>query len=256
MREALLQELASRLDEAATDAKPIAQLSNEVTLTLPEAYAVQALTVARRLSRGDSRVGMKMGFTSRAKMAQMGVHSMIWGRLTRGMVEEEGGVLKHARYIHPRVEPEVAFLLKKRLVGRVTGPEALSAVEAIAPALELIDSRYRDFKFSVADVIADNSSSSSLVVGPWQSPATDFSNLGIVLSLNGAPKQIGSTAAILGSPLRSLVAAAALVAEGGEALEPGSIVMAGGATAAEALAPGTRVLLEMERLGRMSFEIA
>jgi 2-oxo-3-hexenedioate decarboxylase len=255
-RESLLHELAGRLDEAAATATPIAQLSAEVTLTLAEAYTVQALSVARRIARGEPRIGMKMGFTSRAKMAQMGVHAMIWGRLTRAMAVEEGGVVKHARFIHPRVEPEVAFLLKKRLVGHVTAPEALSAVEAVAPALELIDSRYRDFKFSLSDVVADNSSSSSFVLGPWQSPGDDFANLGLVLSINGEPKQIGSTAAILGSPLRSLVAAAALVAEGGETLEPGSIVMAGGATAAEPLLPGTRVLLEMERLGRMSFEIA
>jgi 2-oxo-3-hexenedioate decarboxylase len=254
-RESLLHELAGRLDEAATSATPIAQLSAEVTLTLPEAYTVQALSVARRVARGEPRIGMKMGFTSRAKMAQMGVHDMIWGRLTRAMSIEECGVVKHGRYIHPRVEPEVAFLLKKRLVGRVTALEALSAVEAVAPALELIDSRYRDFKFSLADVIADNSSASSFVIGPWHGPETDVSNLGIVMSLNGEPKQIGSTAAILGSPLRSLVAAALLVAEAGESLEPGSIVMAGGATAAEALSPGTRVLLEIERLGRMSFEI-
>jgi 2-oxo-3-hexenedioate decarboxylase len=255
-RESLLHELAGRLDEAATSATPIAQISADVSLTLAEAYTVQALSVARRVARGEPRIGMKMGFTSRAKMAQMGVHAMIWGRLTRAMAEEEGGVVKHGRYIHPRVEPEVAFLLKRRLAGRVTVPEALSAVEAVAPALELIDSRYRDFKFALADVVADNSSASSFVLGPWQSAATDVANLGIVLSLNGEPKQIGSTAAILGSPLRSLVAAAALVAEAGESLEPGAIVMAGGATAAEALAPGTRVLLETERLGRMSFEIA
>ena len=133
-RESLLHELAGRLDEAATSATPIAQLSAEVTLTLPEAYTVQALSVARRVARGEPRIGMKMGFTSRAKMAQMGVHDMIWGRLTRAMSVEECGVVKHGRYIHPRVEPEVAFLLKKRLVGRVTALEALSAVEAVAPA--------------------------------------------------------------------------------------------------------------------------
>jgi 2-oxo-3-hexenedioate decarboxylase len=254
-RESLLHELAGRLDEAAMSATPIGQLSAEVTLTLPEAYSIQALSVARRVARGEPRIGMKMGFTSRAKMAQMGVNAMIWGRLTRAMAEEEGGVVKHARFIHPRVEPEVAFLVRKRLIGHVTAPEALSAIEAVAPALEIIDSRYRDFKFSLADVVADNSSASGFVLGPWHSPSIDVDNLGIVMSLNGVAKQVGSTGAILGSPLRSLVAAAALAAEGGEALEPGSIVMAGGATAAEELAPGTRVLLEMERLGRMSFEV-
>jgi len=254
-REKLLNDLAARLDEAARTATPTAQLSAEVTLTLAEAYAVQALSIARRMARGDARVGMKMGFTSRAKMQQMGVDSMIWGRLTRGMSLEEGGIAARAAYVHPRIEPEVAFLIKRRLSGPVSALEALSAVEAVAPALELIDSRYQDFKFSLTDVIADNTSASGFVLGAWQRPDADVSNLGLVLSLNGETKQVGSTAAILGSPLRSLVAASALVAEAGEALEPGSVVMAGGATAAEALSPGTRVLLEMERLGRVALEV-
>ncbi len=255
-RESLLHALAARLDEAARTATPIAQLSAEVTLTLEEAYAVQALSLALRAARGEPRIGMKMGFTSRAKMVQMGVDAMIWGRLTRAMALEEGGTVAHEQYVHPRVEPEVAFLIKRRLTGRVTMPEALAAVEAVAPALELIDSRYRDFKFSLTDVIADNTSAAGLVLGPWHRPDQDVANLGIVLSFDGEPRQIGSSAAILGSPLRSLVAAAALVAEADEALEPGSVVMAGGATTAEALAPGTHVLLEMERLGRVAFDVS
>jgi 2-oxo-3-hexenedioate decarboxylase len=254
-RAALLHELAARVDDAARKAAPIAQLSAETSLTLQEAYTVQALSITRRVDRGEPRVGIKMGFTSRAKMAQMGVDAMIWGRLTRGMLLEEGGTVERARYIHPRVEPEVAFLIKHRLRGKVTAAEALAGVEAVAPALELIDSRYRDFKFSLTDVVADNSSAAGFVLGPWHRPDEDVSNLGIVLQLDGEAKQIGSTAAILGSPLRSLVAACALADEGDEALEPGSVVMAGGATAAEALAPGTRVLLEMERLGRVAFEV-
>jgi 2-oxo-3-hexenedioate decarboxylase len=254
-REQLLHDLAARLDDAARTATPIAQLSTEVTLTLQEAYAVQALSVARRVARGEARIGMKMGFTSRAKMAQMGVDAMIWGRLTRGMAVDEGGTVERKRYVHPRVEPEVAFLIKRRLSGRVTAPEALSAVEAVAPALELIDSRYQDFKFSLTDVVADNSSAAGFILGGWRRPDLDVSNLGIILQLDGGARQIGSTAAILGSPVRSLVAASALAADAGEALEAGSVVLAGGATAAEVLAPGTRVLVEIEHLGRVAFEV-
>jgi 2-oxo-3-hexenedioate decarboxylase len=133
----------------------------------------------------------------------MGIDEMIWGRLTDAMLIEDGGSIVFERYVHPRVEPEVAFLLHTPLAASVTPPAALAAVAAVAPALEIIDSRYRDFRFSLTDVVADNSSSSSFVIGPWASPTTDISNLGMILSIDGVARQIGSSAAILGHPIRS-----------------------------------------------------
>lgn len=250
-----IQAFAKILDDAATGPKAVAQLSHANQYSIADAYAIQKDLVGRRLGRGAHRVGMKMGFTSRAKMVQMGLFDMIWGRLASDMVLEDGGPMPFAKYVHPRVEPEIAFLLKRDLVGRITPVEALAAVEAIAPAMEIIDSRYDNFKFALNDVIADNSSSSGFVTGAWHSPAIDFANLGLLLNLNGAPKQIGSTAAILGHPLRSLVAAARFAEQAGEPLKAGWIVMAGGATAAEALAPGQYVELEMQHLGRVAFTV-
>nr|WP_246351827.1 fumarylacetoacetate hydrolase family protein [Sphingobium subterraneum] len=208
-----------------------------------------------RYERGERRIGIKMGFTSRAKMAQMGIDEMIWGRLTDGMLQEEGGVVKFTRYVHPRVEPEIAFLLKAPLPAKVSPMEAMAAVEAVAPALEIIDSRYKDFRFSLTDVIADNSSSSGLVIGNWNSPRQDLSNLGIVLEINGQIRQVGSSAAILGHPVRSLVAAARLAAAADEPLQAGDIVMAGGATGAEALSPGMHVCVRVDRLGKAEFSV-
>lgn len=245
--------IAERLDDAAHNASAIKQLTEN--LTIEQAYEIQKLSIDRRLSRGEKRIGMKMGFTSRAKMVQMNVSDMIWGRLTDAMIEEEGGTIQLSNYIHPRVEPEVVYLLRKPLAGRITPLLALDAVEAIAPALEIIDSRYDDFKFSLTDVVADNCSSSGLVIGNWQWPDTDVSNLGLILSVNGKPMEFGSTAAILGNPIRSLVAAARMVAEAGEELPAGSLVMAGGATAAVALSSGERIELELESLGRASFSV-
>jgi 2-oxo-3-hexenedioate decarboxylase len=131
----------------------------------------------------------------------------------------------------------------------------MTAVGAVAPALEIIDSRYKDFKFSLTDVVADNSSSSGFVVGPWSRPDQELANLGMVLSFDGRPVQIGSTAAILGHPARSLAAAARMAGSAGERLEAGWIVMAGGATAAEALRPGVYVQLEVQSLGTVSFSV-
>lgn len=245
--------LAQRVDDAARHARAIAQFGEAERLTTSDAYAIQASSVARRLERGERRSGVKMGFTSRAKMVQMGVHDVIWGRLTDGMALEEGNAVSLSRYVHPRVEPELAFLLARPLPSRVSLVEALDCVAAVAPALEVIDSRYENFRFSLTDVIADNASSSGYLIGAWADPLRDFSNLGLVLSIDGQPRQIGSTAGILGHPLRSLVAAARLAAEAGEPLQAGWIVMAGGATAAEKLEPAKHVRCEMQGLGSVEF---
>jgi len=250
-----ITELATILDDAARQARAVAQIDAEGRLSLEDAYAIQKASIERRLARGEKRAGIKMGFTSRSKMVQMGISDLIWGRLTTGMQIEEGSSIDLSRFVHPRVEPEIAFVLKKPLPGMVTAAEALSCVEAVAPALEIIDSRYRDFKFSLTDVVADNASSSGFVIGAWNDPREDFSNLGLTMNVNGVAVQIGSTAAILGHPLRSLVAAARLAAAAGEPLQAGAVVMAGGATAAEWIKPGSYVSIEMERLGHAGFHV-
>lgn len=252
-----LEALAVQLDDAQREVRAIPQLTkSRPGLTTSEAYAIQAMSVARRIARGEVRIGVKMGLTSRAKMVQVGVDEAAWGRLTDAMLLEEGGTLSKSAFIHPRLEPEIAFLLKKRLKGKVSPVEALSAVEAIAPAMEVIDSRFENFKFALPDVVADNTSSSGLVLGAWHNPASvDFSNLGMVLLVNGRPAQIGSSAAILGHPLRSLVSAARLTAEWGEALEPGDIIMAGGATAAHPASVGETISLEVQNLGGCSITV-
>ncbi len=247
---------ARTLDEAAANAKATRQLSDKETLTESEGYDIQAASIGRRVARGEKRVGVKMGFTSRAKMIQMGIDDMIWGRLTDSMVIEDGETISMADYVHPRVEPEIAFLLGRPLAGTVTGAEALAAVEAVAPAMEIIDSRYRNFKFSLADVVADNCSSSGFVVGSWQDAEADLGNLGMILEFNGRPRQIGSSAAILGNPVRALVAASRLSTAAGEPLQAGWIVMAGGATAAEALSPGDYVRNCVQHLGTVAFSVA
>jgi 2-oxo-3-hexenedioate decarboxylase len=250
-----LDGLARTLDEAAARAHATPQLP--AGLPLDDAYSVQARSIARRHARGERRAGYKLGFTSPAKMAQMGLSEVIWGRLTDAMVLADGGQAAPGRFIHPRVEPEVCFLLGEPLEGTVTPLGALRAVAGVAPALEVIDSRYQDFRFSLADVVADNCSAAAIVVGPWSDPArVDVANLGLVLEVDGAVAQVGSTAAILGHPVRSLVAAARLVAAAGERLEAGDLLLAGGATEAVAIGPGSRVRVEMERLGGAGFRLA
>jgi 2-oxo-3-hexenedioate decarboxylase len=248
-------EYARLLDDAARNAAEVAQFDPQGIFSLNDAYAIQASSIQLRLDRGEARAGVKMGFTSRAKMVQMGLSDVIWGRLTSGMQIEEGSEIPSSRFVHPRAEPELAFVLKRPLAGHVSGPEALAAVEAIAPAIEIIDSRYQNFKFSLPEVIADNASSSGFVIGTWHSPHVDFSNLGLTLSIDGRVTQVGSTAALLGDPLRSLVAAARLSAACDEPLQAGWVVMAGGATPAEWIRPRQYVSVEMQGLGRAGFQL-
>jgi 2-oxo-3-hexenedioate decarboxylase len=250
-----IEKTALAVDQAARNATAIPQFSETMDMTVDEAYLVQALSMEQRYGRGERQVGIKMGLTSRAKMQQVGVDEVIWGRLTNAMLVEDGGEVDISNYVHPRAEPEVAFLMRKPLSGPVSPAQALAAVEAVAPAIEIIDSRYKDFKFSLTDVVADNSSSSGFVVGPWTRPDTDTSNLGVVFEFDGRPIQIGSTAAILGHPLRSLAAGSKMLGASMMTIEEGWIVMAGGITAAEALRPGIYVSNTVENLGRVGFSV-
>ena len=251
-----LNAIAKIVDDAARTATAIPQLSETGhDLTLEEAYAVQALSLQRRYDRGERQAGVKMGFTSEAKMKQMGLKEMIWGRLTDVMLVPNGGEIDLKDYVHPRVEPEICFRLKSPLAGEVTPEQALAAVDAVAPALEIIDSRYQNFKFNLPDVVADNSSTSSYVVGDWYPADTDIADLAMTITFDGEEVQSGSTAAILGHPLRALAGAARLVAKDGGRLEAGWHIMAGGATAAEALTPGIEVRLETQNMKPVTFSV-
>jgi 2-oxo-3-hexenedioate decarboxylase len=244
--------LAQGLDEAAAQARAVAQFAPG-SFNLAQAYDIQRASMARRVARGDGIRGIKLGFTSRAKMVQMGVNDLIWGWLTEAMIEEEGGTVDLARYIHPRVEPEVCFLTRRTIDRPITALEAVDVIEAVAPALEIIDSRYENFKFTLEDVVADNCSSAGLVVGPWSRNFDGLANAGVGVAFDGRQVLAGSTAAILGNPLRSLVQASRLLAECGQSLPAGSLIMAGAATAAQALRPSLHVQCEINGLGRVEF---
>ena len=240
MSQSKIAKVAQILDNAAHTAQEVDQFAPG-HFTLPEAYEIQRASIDHRVQRGEKMVGIKLGFTSRAKMIQMGVDSLIWGLLTDGMLEEEGAVVDLKRYIHARVEPEVCFVTRKAIDGPLTALEAVDYLEAVAPAMELIDSRYRNFKFTLEDVVADNCSSAGLVVGAWSRKFDALDNAGVRMQINGRNVQVGSTAAILGQPLRSIVQASRLLHGAGMSLPAGSLIMAGAATAAEALAPGMTV---------------
>lgn len=250
-----IKEIAFILDNAARNRKPVEQFSGPDAFDVATAYEIQRESLALRMARGEKSIGIKLGFTSRAKMDQMGVDRLIWGPLTDGMLHDEGGRVRLDDFIHPRVEPEICFLTKRDIDRPLSLIELHSYIDGAAPAIEIIDSRYNDFKFSLPDVIADNCSSSGLVVGPWSPIPKDSSNLGVVLCFNGQPMQGGSTASVLGNPLRAIVMASQLIAETGGLLPAGSLLMSGGITAAEPIGRGMHISAAVASVGCIEFDV-
>ncbi|WP_408898021.1 2-keto-4-pentenoate hydratase [Nocardioides sp. R1-1] len=245
-------ELARVLDEATRTGEAVPQLSDGRALDLADAYAIQRAGIALREQRGERVAGAKLGFTSRAKAAQMGVSDVIIGTLTDTMAAT--GTLDLTRSIHPRVEPEVAFLLGSDVDPGAPDADLAAAVTHVAPALEVIDSRYRDFRFSLADVVADNTSASAYVVGEWVPVADvrarlDLAALPVVLHVDGVEAARGSTADILGDPWAALPALQRMAARHGQPLRRGGVLLAGAATAAVPLQAGVLVTATVAGLG-------
>ncbi|WP_022891409.1 2-keto-4-pentenoate hydratase [Agromyces subbeticus] len=249
---------AAALDKAQRTASPIRRLAPDATIGLGTAYAAQHALIARRLARGEHVVGVKLGFTSRAKAQQMGVSDVIIGTLTDAMRIDDGGTFDPRTAIHPRIEPEVAYLLGTDLDEvDADARGSASAIAAVAPALEIIDSRYRDFRFSLDDVVADNTSAAAFAIGQWADPAHagDLGNRGVRLEIDGRPVQTGSTAAVLGHPHRAITAARRLAAAHGFALSAGMVLLAGAATAAVPVPARGCIEAVVTGLGRVSVRV-
>lgn len=234
-----LKELASRLSQAWVCAQEIEPLTKEFPdLTIDDAYQTQELLVQLRCERGDKRVGYKMGLTSKAKMEQMNLNSPIYGILMKNtqVACEERFSLKGT--IHPKIEPELAFRISKDVRGVLSMEEARQVCSGVCAALEVVDSRYKGFKyFSLPDVIADNCSASHFILSEqWVSPKQiDLSGLLLSMKVNGKVAHEASSSAVLGNPLNSVIELSRLLVAHGKYLPEGSIVLAGAATQAVAL---------------------
>ncbi|RFU40712.1 4-oxalocrotonate decarboxylase [Actinomadura logoneensis] len=220
--------------------------ASEPRLDVSAAYDVQRAGIELRRRSGERFAGVKMGFTSRAKMVQMGVDDVIWGQLTDRMLIESTAEV--SGLIHPRVEPEIVFLVGRDVT---RAADVDTAVAGVAVGYEILDSRYDGFKFTLADVIADNASASGFGVGAWRDPrdVAGLANVGMILEIDGRVVQTGSSAAILGDPMRALRAAARLATDAGIVLRAGDIVLAGAATAAVPLPKDAHVRVTGAGLG-------
>ena len=250
-----LQELAREVDEAAVNATPIPQLSLKHQFSEQDAYEIQKRSISLRYQRGEKPLGIKLGFTSKAKMEQMGVHDLIWGRLTDAMLIKNGGDLKLEKFIHPRAEPEICFLVGKTIDRPLGMQEAKEHIIGVCAAMEIIDSRYEQFKFSLEDVIADNCSSAGFVLGPWHPRSVNLSDLAIELKVDNKVVHKGGSKAILGDPWESVVAAARLSHQYGETIPKGSYILAGAATPAIYVEKGQVVSANVALLGEIKVTV-
>jgi 2-keto-4-pentenoate hydratase len=243
------------LDAYATREGVEPPTASEPGLTLEDAYAVQLLQVDAWRLLGERVVGHKVGLTSAAMQAQLGVDEPDYGHLTDRMVHAADAPIASSLFLQPRIEPEVAFVLGRDLTGPgVTVATAAAAVELVLPALEIIDSRVRDWRITLLDTIADNASSGGIVLGTRAVRVTDvdLELSGCVLRRNGAVVGTGAGAAVLGSPLVALAWLANTLGERGVPLEAGHVVLPGSITAAVPVTAGDTVTATFGGIGSVT----
>jgi 2-keto-4-pentenoate hydratase len=222
---------------------------------LSVAYEIALAQVRAWEKAGDTVKGHKVGLASRAIQRQMRVAQPDFGHLTMSMFHLEHQPIPAETYIQPRIEPEVAFVLARPLRGPgVTIAEAAAAVDFTLPALEIVDSRIRDWNIGIFDTVADNASSGGVVLGsrPVRLNDVDLRLAGCNLYVNGTLVATGAGGAVLGSPLNALVWLANTVGPLGVTLEPGHVVLPGSMTGAVPVAPGDTVVAEIAGLGTVT----
>ncbi len=254
--ESAIDQAASALLGAYASGVPIPPLAEKFgPLTIDDAYQIQLHQVRRWSAAGRRVAGHKVGLTSGAMQRQLGVTQPDFGHLMTDMFFTEHAALPRDRFLQPRVEPEVAFVLKRGLAGPgVTVADAVSAVEYVLPALEVIDSRIADWKIGLVDTIADNASSGGVVLGsrPVRIADADLRLAGCVLMRNGEIAGTGAGGAVLGSPINALVWVANVLGARGVSLEPGHVVLPGSMTAAIPFDSGDVVTSTVAGLGSVT----
>ncbi|MEM5537663.1 2-oxo-3-hexenedioate decarboxylase [Neptuniibacter pectenicola] len=251
-----IEQLAEHCENAELQAYEITKITDDFPdMTYKDAFDIQWEIRRRKEARGHKIVGMKMGLTSWAKMAQMGVEQPCYGFLADYFAVPDGGEIKIDELIHPKIEAELAFVTKAPLKGPgVHIADVLRATDFVMPAVEIIDSRYKDFKFDLKSVIADNSSSSRFVAGGTMAKAEDLDlkNIGVVMELNGEVVQVGAGAAVLGHPASSVAMLANMLGERGEEIPAGTYIMIGAITAAVQVNKGDSFTVRYQDLGTVS----
>lgn len=248
--------LADKVQHAQDHTHTLTKLTDDFPqLTVDDGYDVVDELVRRWEARGDRVVGRKAGLTSKAKMQQMGVHVPGFGVLLASYARPENGTIEMDTLLHPKVEAEIAFVMKDELHGDVTLEQVIAATDYVIPAVEVIDSRYEKFKFDLPSVIADNSSSARYVTGgrPRDPKGLDLRTIGVVIERNGEIQALGASAAVLNHPAQAIVMLVRHLSDRGQSLPAGSFVMTGGITEAIPVSRGDNVVARFQDMGSISF---
>jgi 2-oxo-3-hexenedioate decarboxylase len=248
--------LAEHLENAELNVRDVTMITaDHPDMDWDDAYAIQDEIKRRKEARGNKTVGLKAGLTSFAKMKQMGVETPVFGFVSDYMARLDGGDIKLSELIHPKVEAEICIVTKTALYGPGCNVAAvMAATDFVLPAVEIIDSRYRDFKFDLKSVIADNTSSSRFVIGgrSRELGELDLRTLGVVLEINGEIQSMAAGAAVLGNPLAAVAMMANHLSERGQHIPAGTFVMTGGVTEAILVKAGDSVSVRFQDLGTVS----
>jgi 2-keto-4-pentenoate hydratase len=255
-RDARIEELAQMLARAESTRSPIGQLAGVAgfALSVDDAYRIQLINIERRLRAGRRIVGQKVGLTSPAMQRMMGVDKPDFGHILDDMVLR-GGDCPANELIAPRVEPEIAFVLAKELRGPgVTRADVIAATAYVTPSIEIIDSRIAGWKIGLADTIADNASSSRIVLGGTETAVNscDLSLVQMALEKNGTVVETGTGAATLGHPAEAVAWLANRLSAFDKGLEAGGLVMPGAMCRAIDVGRGDVIAATFDRLGTVT----
>jgi 2-oxo-3-hexenedioate decarboxylase len=250
--------LANHLEQAELTATAVTKITDaHPGMDWEDAYAIQDGIRAAKAARGAPVAGLKMGLTSSAKIAQMGVKEPIYGFLNGEHEYKSGADINTARLIHPKVEAEIGFVLRQPLQGPGCDiDQVLAATAYVVAAVEVIDSRYEHFKFDVKSVIADNTSAACYIVGSLHQGVIgrDLQTVALEMRKNGAVAATATGADVLGHPAASVAMLANMLGERGQAIPAGVLILSGGATEAIDVAAGDQITVDCQWLGKVSMQ--
>ncbi len=248
--------LAHGLMDASAGRVPVEPLTEQAPgITPADAYDIAADIIGHKLGDGRRVVGKKVGLTGQAMRELLGIDNMVFGIILDDMTVRDGGRVRADTLIAPTVEPEIAFRLKSPLKGPgVTAEDVIAATDYVFPALEIVDSRIKDWRIKEADITADNGAAAMVVLGSTHLPLSELelASEEVVLELNGAEAGRATGAEVLGNPVNSVVWCANKLAEFGLGLAAGEFVMPGSLTRAPSVKAGDSVSAAFANLGVVS----
>ncbi|PHQ25842.1 2-oxopent-4-enoate hydratase [Marinobacter guineae] len=261
MKKTRIQALGDELYQAMLSREAVEPLTSRgEDISIDDAYHISLRMLERRLADGASIIGKKIGVTSKAVQNMLNVHQPDFGYLTDDMVFNSGEVMPISdRLIAPRAEGEIAFILKKDLIGPgITNADVLAATECVMPCFEIVDSRIRDWKIAIQDTVADNASCGLFVLGDQAvSPRkVDLVTCGMVVEKNGSVLSAGAGAAALGSPVNCVTWLANTLGEFGIALKAGEVILSGSLVPLEPVKAGDSMRVDIGGIGSASVRFA